>query len=300
MMLSYHFLGAIRQIEEIRHALFVGFFGPIGVSAIFYLFISREFLLRSHESERADLQVVAEAIEIVVWFLVMCSIVVHGLSIPLGKLGFYIPRTLGTAMSTERISASQSRARSESREDFRGRAVQNADGSRPSATEGRPSTRDSDPPLAMPKPIAWMGRSFVRAGKHIYNDIKRPHGTTVHGEDEGVRKKEDSDSSANSGAHPEISMPTNARPIGSVVSDIPLQVRVDGADERRAEECQAQGKSPAPSEIGSGANTPNGGRPARRIQFADESLAARTPQANSPNDGSPIEEKSEPIANVNG
>jgi hypothetical protein len=31
---------------------------------------------------------------VVVWFLAICSIVVHGLSIPLGKLGFFLPRTL--------------------------------------------------------------------------------------------------------------------------------------------------------------------------------------------------------------
>ncbi|KAL1850452.1 hypothetical protein Daus18300_012930 [Diaporthe australafricana] len=34
----------IPQIEHARQAIFVGFFGPIGVSAIFYLYITREFL----------------------------------------------------------------------------------------------------------------------------------------------------------------------------------------------------------------------------------------------------------------
>nr|POF11557.1 na(+)/h(+) antiporter 1 [Quercus suber] len=41
MVLTFH--KKIHQIEEFRHALFVGFFGPIGVSAIFYLYIAREF-----------------------------------------------------------------------------------------------------------------------------------------------------------------------------------------------------------------------------------------------------------------
>lgn len=34
----------IPQIEHARQAVFVGFFGPIGVSAIFYLYITLEFL----------------------------------------------------------------------------------------------------------------------------------------------------------------------------------------------------------------------------------------------------------------
>lgn len=34
----------IPQIEHHRQAMFVGFFGPIGVSAVFYLYITREFL----------------------------------------------------------------------------------------------------------------------------------------------------------------------------------------------------------------------------------------------------------------
>lgn len=34
----------IPQIERARQAIFVGFFGPIGVSAVFYLYITQEFL----------------------------------------------------------------------------------------------------------------------------------------------------------------------------------------------------------------------------------------------------------------
>lgn len=36
----------IHQIEEPRQAIYVGFFGPIGVSAIFYLYVSLDFLNR--------------------------------------------------------------------------------------------------------------------------------------------------------------------------------------------------------------------------------------------------------------
>lgn len=67
----------IHQIEEKRQAIFVGFFGPIGVSAIFYLYISLEFLetITVDGVERADAEHLGEVIKVVVWFLVICSIV---------------------------------------------------------------------------------------------------------------------------------------------------------------------------------------------------------------------------------
>lgn len=68
----------IHQIEQISQALFVGFFGPIGVGAIFYLSVCRQFLLEEMIVDgevRADAARTAEVTYIVVWFLVICSIV---------------------------------------------------------------------------------------------------------------------------------------------------------------------------------------------------------------------------------
>jgi sodium/hydrogen antiporter len=67
----------IHQIEEFRQALFVGFFGPIGVSAIFYLYISIEFLgeITVNGEERHDAVVLSEVMNVVIWFLTICSIV---------------------------------------------------------------------------------------------------------------------------------------------------------------------------------------------------------------------------------
>ncbi|CAG8979061.1 hypothetical protein HYALB_00000190 [Hymenoscyphus albidus] len=94
----------IHQIVDIRQAVFVGFFGPIGVSAIFYLYISLEFLetlTNSDGTHREDAQQLREVMTVVIWFLVICSIVVHGLSIPLGKLGFFLPRTISRAWTSQ-------------------------------------------------------------------------------------------------------------------------------------------------------------------------------------------------------
>ncbi|RFU26120.1 hypothetical protein B7463_g10209, partial [Scytalidium lignicola] len=93
----------IHQIEEVRQAIFVGFFGPIGVSAVFYIYVSLEFLdtITVDGVQREDAAKLRQTLLVVVWFLAICSIVVHGLSIPLGKLGFFLPRTLSRAFTSQ-------------------------------------------------------------------------------------------------------------------------------------------------------------------------------------------------------
>lgn len=69
----------IHQITERHQALFVGFFGPIGVSAVFYLFITLEFIEKHLSDEegnpRSDVKDLGETVRIVVWFLTVCSVV---------------------------------------------------------------------------------------------------------------------------------------------------------------------------------------------------------------------------------
>lgn len=98
----------IRQVEEKRQALYVGFFGPIGVSAIFYLYISLEYLhtLKDENGEvRKDAEHLGEVMNVVIWFLVICSIVIHGLTIPLTRFGLYLPRTISEAISGDRADS---------------------------------------------------------------------------------------------------------------------------------------------------------------------------------------------------
>lgn len=68
----------IHQIEQFSQAAFVGFFGPIGVGAIFYLSVCRQFLLEEIMVDgeiRDDAKKTADAAYLVVWFLVISSIV---------------------------------------------------------------------------------------------------------------------------------------------------------------------------------------------------------------------------------
>ena len=67
----------INQIEEKQQALFVGFFGPIGVSAVFYLYVSLDFLRQVTVDgvTRPDAARLSEIMTVVIWFLAICSIV---------------------------------------------------------------------------------------------------------------------------------------------------------------------------------------------------------------------------------
>lgn len=94
----------IPQIDGLRQAIFMGFFGPIGCSAIFYLYVTLEFITSLNPDQggtpRWDVARLQEDVSVVVWFMVICSVVVHGLSIPLGKFGIYLPRTISRTLSS--------------------------------------------------------------------------------------------------------------------------------------------------------------------------------------------------------
>ncbi|KAL6232014.1 hypothetical protein BDW75DRAFT_29158 [Aspergillus navahoensis] len=93
----------IHQIKETRQAVFAGFFRPIGISAVFYLFIAIRFidlhLSDGNDAPRNDVANLSETVRLVVWFLAVCSIVVHGLSVPLGKACYRGPQALGHVLS---------------------------------------------------------------------------------------------------------------------------------------------------------------------------------------------------------
>lgn len=67
----------IHQIEDIRQAIFMGFFGPVGVSGIFYLYITLKFVntLQVDGRQREDVKHLGETTEVVVWFVAICSVV---------------------------------------------------------------------------------------------------------------------------------------------------------------------------------------------------------------------------------
>lgn len=83
----------IPNVQSTREALFAGYFGPIGVSAIFYLLLTQEFLgdLERH----AGVEELRHLITPVVWMCVITSVVVHGITIPFIMLGNAVPDSIG-------------------------------------------------------------------------------------------------------------------------------------------------------------------------------------------------------------
>jgi hypothetical protein len=100
----------IPDIKTLREAVFSGHFGPIGIGqssinlhrinfsnasfsgAIFISTLASERL--HHYAHDAQAKLLAEAIQPIVAFMVLCSIVIHGLSIPFFSLGRHASRTL--------------------------------------------------------------------------------------------------------------------------------------------------------------------------------------------------------------
>ena len=94
----------IWQIEEKQQALFVGFFGPIGVSAVFYLYISLEFLgaITVDGVVREDAARLEDIFTVVIWFLAVCSIVSDPQILPrsFAPCTTYPPPRLSTASAS--------------------------------------------------------------------------------------------------------------------------------------------------------------------------------------------------------
>ncbi|KPM40493.1 hypothetical protein AK830_g6065 [Neonectria ditissima] len=66
----------IHQISDVREALFAGFFGPIGVSAIFYVYILAAYIDSSLSGDevRQDVRSLRQTGLVIVWFLAICSV----------------------------------------------------------------------------------------------------------------------------------------------------------------------------------------------------------------------------------
>ncbi|CAA9960606.1 Na antiporter 1 [Pyrenophora teres f. maculata] len=69
-------------VKNWKEALFMGYFGPIGIGAVFYVEHTRHLFPKPGEATTEEEETLVAAMVPVVYFLVIFSIVVHGLSIP--------------------------------------------------------------------------------------------------------------------------------------------------------------------------------------------------------------------------
>ncbi|RDB14835.1 putative Na(+)/H(+) antiporter C3A11.09 [Hypsizygus marmoreus] len=77
----------IPDIKTFREAVFSGHFGPIGIGAIFISTLANEIIHRDHNPHSHQVEMLADTIQPIVAFMVLCSITIHGLSIPSLSLG---------------------------------------------------------------------------------------------------------------------------------------------------------------------------------------------------------------------
>ncbi|KAK9390013.1 Cation/H+ exchanger [Lipomyces mesembrius] len=88
---------AIPRIETFREAIFTGFFGPIGVGAIFYLSVLLETLGTFTQTEQVAY--IEKVAPLVIYFSMVSSVLMHGLSIPALVIGPSMPRTLSRSLT---------------------------------------------------------------------------------------------------------------------------------------------------------------------------------------------------------
>ena len=77
----------IPDVKTFREAIFSGHFGPIGVGAVFISTLAAEALPIPHSPPQDQEELLAATIQPIVSFMVLCSIAIHGLSIPFFSLG---------------------------------------------------------------------------------------------------------------------------------------------------------------------------------------------------------------------
>ncbi|CEH15835.1 related to na h-exchanging protein [Ceraceosorus bombacis] len=87
----------IPAVSELKEALFLGWFGPIGVSAVFYITIALKQL--PDDGSRDRLRALYTPLTL---FMVFASVLTHGTCIPLAKLG---PRIVKRTMSVTKTAS---------------------------------------------------------------------------------------------------------------------------------------------------------------------------------------------------
>jgi hypothetical protein len=86
ILMAYKFTPAIHNFRE---AVFTGWFGPMGVGALFYYTVAIE----QFDPEGPDAHA-RSVVKPIVYFMILASVIVHGNTIPMFYLGTFATRTL--------------------------------------------------------------------------------------------------------------------------------------------------------------------------------------------------------------
>jgi hypothetical protein len=142
---------------------------------VFYLYVSLEFLgqIKVDGEVREDARKLQDVMMVVIWFLAISSVVrnfisplarplntneaqvVHGLTIPLGKLGFYLPRTISSALESTSRDGPESPFRIQERVE----RVEQLQGRRQQQIQAGQRSPGGMPP----RPVFRIGGSVIRS-----------------------------------------------------------------------------------------------------------------------------------------
>ncbi|KAK0480482.1 Cation/H+ exchanger [Armillaria luteobubalina] len=94
----------IPEIRTWREALFSGHFGPMGVGAVFISTLALTELPEPHNPPESQQELLAATLQPIVSFVVLGSIIIHGLSIPFFSFGRTLSRTLSMNTDTSTLT----------------------------------------------------------------------------------------------------------------------------------------------------------------------------------------------------
>ncbi|KAF8125710.1 Sodium/hydrogen exchanger family-domain-containing protein [Boletus edulis] len=77
----------IPDVKTFREALFSGHFGPVGIGAVYISTFAVGYLPKPSDPPANQAEFLASTIQPIVAFMVLCSVAIHGLSIPFFSLG---------------------------------------------------------------------------------------------------------------------------------------------------------------------------------------------------------------------
>ncbi|KAI8079240.1 Cation/H+ exchanger [Thamnidium elegans] len=92
----------IPAIPNWRQAVFMGWFGPMGVGALFYYTIAVQYFEFDGPNAHAR-----QVIEPIIYFIILSSVVIHGITIPVFFLGSFASRTLSKLPSASSDNSNQ-------------------------------------------------------------------------------------------------------------------------------------------------------------------------------------------------
>ncbi|OZJ04209.1 hypothetical protein BZG36_02973 [Bifiguratus adelaidae] len=91
----------IPAVKTYREAVFTGWFGPMGVGAVFFTVLAKTEL-EQYAQERPE---AVESIQVVVLFIVLASVLIHGTTIPMVKIGKRIrTRTMSISSASNQVT----------------------------------------------------------------------------------------------------------------------------------------------------------------------------------------------------